>query len=455
MNAREKLVLQRGSLNRILKFVGVLLILPIALLRLANAAPVSSFTPPSLITVRMFELIYPGGGNTYVLCSPGDTAFGCTAFVSDSSHAYPYGTNNPVTIPIETDYLLDVVPSEVSVEAFHPTAIQAQAIAARSYAYWHINQGSTINNSNQFQVFVPYAFEALPSAASPNFPDNPSDPCASTNLNNDQRIVCGAVAPRYYIAYGTYPNDDLPALTEYFADIRDRTVSGGQPYLIAVDDPISSHPDIVQDGHGHGMSQKGASRWVRGNLSFNINRDLGAWSVRWERAEQILVHYYTGVHIRDAGNNNALLTPSYRWNPLQINWGTPDNRPPAMSHGGTYPILVKVQNVGISDWACGYPNFSYELRYRWAKAGHGEVTGSGSASVCGTLKGDPSPTKNLTIQNIPNWGPGAYTIRFDIYVTSAYGNFWFRDQGWPSYNVSVCVDGPCKVYIPLVLKNYP
>lgn len=64
--------------------------------------------------------------------------------------------------------------------------------------------------------------------------------------------------------------------------------------LIAVDDPISSHPDIVQDGHGRGMSQKGASRWARGNLSYNINQDLGAWSVRWERAEQILVHYYSG-----------------------------------------------------------------------------------------------------------------------------------------------------------------
>ena len=62
---------------------------------------------------------------------------------------------------------------------------------------------------------------------------------------------------------------------------------------------------------------------------------------------------------------------------------------------------------------------------------------------------------NLTIQNIPNWGPGAYTIRLDIYVTSAYGNFWFSDSGWPPYSVSVCVDGPCQVFIPLVLKNYP
>lgn len=416
----------------------------------SKAKPSNAYSPPSSITVWVYHLRGDGSIDpSYTLCSSGDTSYGCTAI---SSYLYPYSTN-PVTIPIETDYLLDVVPSEVSVEAFHPTAIQAQAIAARSYAYWHINQGSTINNSNQFQVFVPYAFEALPSAASPNFPDNPSNPCASSNLNADQQIVCGAVAPRHYISYGTYPDDDLPAFTEYFADIRTRTVSGGQPYLIAVDDPISSHPDIVNDGHGHGMSQKGASRWARGNLSYNINRDLGSWSVRWERAEQILVHYYTGIRLRDA--NKQILIPADRWNPLQINWGASGNQPPIMYHGSTYPISVEVQNTGISDWTCGYPNFSYELRYRWAKAGHGEVTGSSSASVCNTPKGDPSPTVNLTLQNIPNWGPGAYTIRFDIYVTSAYGNFWFSDYGWPSYSVSVCVDGPCKVYIPLVLKNYP
>jgi len=59
------------------------------------------------------------------------------------------------------------------------------------------------------------------------------------------------------------------------------------------------------------------------------------------------------------------------------------------------------------------------------------------------------------MENIPNWGPGAYTLRFDIYGTSAYGNFWFGDSGWPTYDVSVCVDGPCKAFIPLALKNYP
>jgi hypothetical protein len=394
----------------------------------AIARALLTYSPPSQIGVWMYWLTASGARREpYTLCASGNTRWGCTAFCDESGYpcersqtlSYPYATN-PVTILIETDYLLDVVPQEMGTY-YHPTALQAQAIAARSYAYWHINQGSTINNSIQFQAFIPYKFESLPPTT---FPDNPDNPCASSNLNTSQRIVCGAVAPRHYLSYGTYPNDDLPVFTEFSADVWNRTVAGSQPYLIAVDDPISTGCDANNYGHGRGMSQEGASRWARGNRCSYPGQGDDPWSVRWERAEQILVHYYTGVHIRHAANN-ALLTPSYRWNPLQINWGTADNRPPTMYHGGMYPISVKGQNTGISDWACGYPHFSYELRYRWAKAGHGEVTGSSAASVCGTPKGDPSPTVNLTIQNIPNWGPGAYTIRFDIYVVSAYGNFWW------------------------------
>lgn len=420
-------------------------------LQISETSLSAAYSPPSQITVRMYRLTGAGGIQPPpTLCSLGDASFGCTAFAGDSNYAYPYSTN-PVVIPIETDYLLDVVPQEMGTY-YHPTALQAQAIAARSYAYWHIHQGSTINNSTQFQAFIPYKFESLPPVT---FPNNPGNPCASNNLNTAQRMICHAVAPRYYVSYGAAPNDDLPAFTEFSADVWNRTVAGSQPYLVAVDDPISTGCDANTYGHGRGMSQEGASRWARGNRCSYPSQGDDPWSMLWERAEQILVHYYTGVHIRDAGNNNARLTPSYRWNPLQINWGTPDNLPPTMYRNSAYPVSVEVQNTGVSDWTCGYPNFSYELRYRWAKTGYGETTGSGSASVCGTPKGDPSPIVNLTIQNIPDWGSGAYTIRFDIYVTSAHGNFWFRDRGWPSYNVSVCVDGPCKVYIPLVLKSYP
>ncbi len=96
-----------------------------------------------------------------------DTRYGCTA---DPRHPYPYPTN-PATVSIEDDYLLDVVPREMG-PYYHPLALRAQAIAARTYAYCAIraNEGTgkywedcrkEINNSNQFQVFVPWYFEYI------------------------------------------------------------------------------------------------------------------------------------------------------------------------------------------------------------------------------------------------------------------------------------------------------
>ena len=449
MKAQGKLALRQRILSWILRCAGVLLILLIALFRSATAAPASSFTPPSSITVRMFELIYPGGGNTHIPCSSDDTSFGCTAFVGDDNHPYPYGTANPVTIPIETDYLLDVVPQEMGTY-YHPIALQAQAIAAHTYAYWHIHQGSDINNSNEFQVFIPYKFESLPPAT---FPDNTSDPCASSNLNTAQSIVCGAVAPHHYVSYGTYPNDDLPAFTEFSSDVWSRTVAGGQPYLIAVENPISTGCDANNYGHGRGMSQEGASRWARGNQCSYAGAGDVPWSVRWDRAEQILVHYYTGVHIRDA--SGTTLTPSYRWNPLNITWGTPDNRPPIMYHSSSYPVTVQVQNTSIYDWLIN--GQSWALFYHWSKAGFGEMASSNRVwTTVDVPKGDPPYSFSLTINDIPDWGPGAYTLKSDMLLYTYGGTYWFSTTyGWPTYDVGICVDGPCKVFIPIVLKNYP
>jgi hypothetical protein len=171
---------------------------------------------------------------------------------------------------------------------YHHTGIEAQAVAARTYAYWHISQGSTINNSTQFQAFIPYFFDSLTPAI---VADNPSDPCASSNLNSNQQIICIAIANRYYIT--PYPAGGFqePAKTEFFSDISNRTVDGGESYLMAVDNPISSACDANDYGHGRGMSQEGASRWARGNRCSYAAQGDDPWSLHWERAEQILFHY--------------------------------------------------------------------------------------------------------------------------------------------------------------------
>ncbi len=396
----------------------------------------------------MYELEFPSGRNTFNLCTSGNTQWGCTWFDEDhfppsQVRGYPYDSN-PTTRPIETDYLLDVVSRETPPDDYHPTAVQAEAIAGRTYAYFHIRQGSTINNSIDFQAFIPYTFEGLYPAT---FPSNPDNPCASGNLNTFQRVACAAVAPQYYLSSSS---NDLPAFTQYFDDVLSRTETDtGTLHLRAVDDPISTSCGTTNSiGHHYGLSQHGASRWARGSLCAFSTQGNDPWSVQWSRVEQILIHYYTGVHLRNA--NTTILTPDYRWNPLRINWGTPDNRPPILDRNNPRVISVQVQNTSVSDWVASYPYYYY-LRYRWAKAGFGESTSNYQAAASGITKGDPSPTLSLTIGDIPQWRPGAYTIRFDIYKT--YG-FWFSDLGWPSYDVPVCVDGPCLTFIPLALKDY-
>jgi hypothetical protein len=191
--------------------------------------------------------------------------------------------------------------------------LQAQAIAARTYAYWHIDQGYTVNNSNSYHVFVPLKFESLPPVTA-NI--TATEPCALEGLGTSRELVCAAVAPRYYIAYGDSTDDDQPAFTEFSSDVFARTKSNPtdragnpSPYLLGVQDPISTACDANNYGHGHGMSQEGASRWARGQqCSYNGapvlpgNPAGETWSVQWQHAEQILVHYYTGIHLWDANS---------------------------------------------------------------------------------------------------------------------------------------------------------
>ena len=422
------------------------------------------FTPPDSITVTMRRLIFPGGGVTEDNCTldPPDESWGCTWFDPDhypsqNVRPYPY-TSNPVTVPIETDYLLDVIPQEMGTY-YHPTALQAQAIAARTYAYWHIDQGYAVNNSNSYHVFVPLKFESLPPATATI---TATEPCGLESLGTARELVCTAVAPRYYIAYGDSSDDDQPAFTEFTGDVFARTESNPadragtpSPYLLGVQDPISTACDANNYGHGHGMSQKGASRWARGRqCSYNGAQVLPGnpagetWSVQWQHAEQILVHYYTGIHLWDA--NNTQLTGGYRWNPLSIDWHTLDNQPPTMQHGGAYSVSVQVQNTSIYYWPVS-GQASFALSYHWAKLGFEEEPSLNRAlATVQVPQGDPPYTFTLTLDDLPDWGPCPYWLKFDMLI-SWDGDYWFsQTYDWPTHDVG----GTCEqLFIPLLLKN--
>ena len=100
----------------------VVILLTISTFTLSHSAvakPRLSFTPPNSVTVTMYRLDYSrGGSSTGIPCTfdPPDTEWGCTWF--DEAHfpqdirPYPY-PDNPVTVPIETDYVLDVLSQEM------------------------------------------------------------------------------------------------------------------------------------------------------------------------------------------------------------------------------------------------------------------------------------------------------------------------------------------------------
>lgn len=415
----------------------------------------------------MYQL-EPDGSRTTNPCYPGSLNYGCTAYCRDygievceyghTGVVYPYSSST-IEVPFETYYLLDVVSTEMNPWVYsEPVALHAQAIAARSFIGWILNNDSTIiNNSNERQVFIPFKFDSLNPSASPTEPSI-FDPCASNSLNNEQIKVCQAVSSHYYIAREYDNPANLPAFSEFTADVFAQTQDHPElyrfPYLAGVDDPISTACDANDFGSNlAGMSQEGANRWVRGHECSRLyapvvpGNDIGnTWSVRWHNVEQVLFHYYTDVHLRDASGN--LLSASYRWNPLQIS-----GIPAIPDSGSIYSIDLNLQNVGTEEFVCDFPYVGYSLKYRWNKPGQAEVVGSTGMSLCGLGEGE-SQGGTLSLQ-VPSWGPGPYTLDFDVYAYSpypSYSSFWFSDFKWPAYQLRLCVDDPCKVHVPMVTR---
>lgn len=173
-----------------------------------------------------------------------------------------------------------------------------------------------------------------------------------------------------------------------------------------------------------------------------------------KRKERILVHYYSAINIRHRGTiSNVRVTPDYRWNPLNINWNTSNNRPPILAQGASHQIGIQIENASIFDWNCPARFANISLRYRWFKDGYGEQVGSNQVSVCNLAKARSSGLLNITVV-VPYWGAGWYKLSFDIQGNTQYESFWFSEQnpGWPNYNVYICVNGPCNIYLPMVTR---
>jgi len=413
-------------------FPAILVLLLALFLRGGESATQTSATPEE-ITATMYVLKQNGGidwTQEITLCQTADTRYGCTAF--DRDHyppdqvvPYPYATN-PATVSIEDDYLLDVVAREMGTY-YHPLALRAQAVVARTYAYcaMRANEGTEdfwgncrkeINNSNEFQVFVPWYFESIDS------------PQVIQDAVNETRGL--------YLIYAPEPGKG-PIFSEFSADAYLRTVQGDYPYLRSVENPISSGCDANNAGHGHGMSQEGASRWARGNqCSYAAQGDM-PWPVHWEDYRQILVHYYTGVHLQDRDGN--LYTPDDRWNLLN------HTVPPTATADALFTSSLMVQNTSTYTWPAGM----VALMYQWtAPGGNPDPNEWHIADWLPALEMGESMTVEIPIQAPPSGGQ--YLLHIDackgipapqIRPLQEEEEFCFHERGWPHAVITVTVVG--------------
>ncbi len=255
--------------------------------------PCTTPPPPGAILfyclkVQMYALA-PNGEKRSNLCNYPDDMY---------NHVYGCGTEYPDQDIQAADgsyyvrepyYLKNVLAAEMDVNGLPPDidALKAQAIASRTVATWKSKHGPwdiggypNINNSIQYQAFIPGAY----------------------NASGAQSMIDTAIADtdQQFLQYVI--GDDHAIDAEFSSDIVGSTVDAGDafPYLETVSEPISPTLPATcgpgELGNGWGMSQKGAMRWSRGNQCAKSSAGDMPWSVTWDY-RQILVHYYTGIDI--------------------------------------------------------------------------------------------------------------------------------------------------------------
>jgi len=377
------------------------------------------------ITVaHLNENSYPiYANNEIVKCYYTDPAYGC----GEGGSGYPY-TQNPLWIDVENDYLLDVLPREMNVKENSRTlaSLQAQALAARSYADFRFRRYGAMDNSVNFQIFIPNAYELY-------------DPSSSAIIYQAVTSTQGQ--------YLSYNNESVDA--QFASDSVDRTAtcknadgstcrnansSSEIPYLIEVQDPISSsecgannngQSQTPGDDFGKvwGMSQKGAIRWSLGNQCAGSGNQ--PWSVTWSDYRQILVHYYTGIDILNA--SGAELAPDNRWNLLN------HNAPGAVNSGQPFTVNLRVQNTSISDWSIN----NLILGYQWRDSQNNPIGSWTDATYLPAMvKGKDEA---VPVNILPPPTGGTYNLHLDL---KYQGSDWFSNAGWPDAKITVDIAGP-------------
>lgn len=177
----------------------------------------------------------------------------------ENADFYSKKVGDTLTLPIE-DYLLGVVPSEVG--NTHIEAAKAQAIAARSIAYFWTKDGKVINDTTQYQ-----AYRAPRSV-------NPAYPRAHQGVRDTagQILMYGGKVAQTYYASSNGGRMLKPSDYIWKSEL---------PYLVTKDDPWTKATNQPMSGHPVGMSQVGAI-WAANN---------------GVKTSEILAFYYPGTYL--------------------------------------------------------------------------------------------------------------------------------------------------------------
>ena len=155
-----------------------------------------------------------------------------------------------------------------------------------------------------------------------------------------------------------------------------------------------------------------------------------------------------------AAARHALLPPDRRWHALKL-----DNLPTGpVSPGRSHSFDLWLQNTGVDDWNAGY----YALSYQICQYGVCNINTTGvhrqplNVNLSpGDDTGENSPVSiNALFPSSLHQGP--VTVRFDMTkLSSPWGSVesWFSAGGWPTQNVSLCVD-TCAIHLPAVEKRF-
>lgn len=262
----------------------------------------------------------------------------------------PQGLGRTIRIPFEvgvytqepvlSNYLAGVLDGEIGGDAetplasWQPAAAHAMSVAARTVAVFQCARTTVLDsqsnshfgmNDFQFQVYWPNH---------------------SALRAEDYRGFVNATAGQQLIV-----NGDIVRFLQY-RNYTGRTTDNEDP-----NPPHQSVPDPVaaqDEPHGPGMGQHSANHWALGLHNERLGEPVNVPNVRWTDYRQLLVHYYTGVHLRNA--NGAVLTPDYRWNLLSH-----QTMPTQVAPDQSFQVNLQIQNTGVELW----DEDRYAIRYQW------------------------------------------------------------------------------------------